>query len=313
VSAPLFSVIIPTYNRERDVVAAVESVLAQTLSDFDVWVVDDGSTDRTTQELARFGTAIRYLKIPNGGQAAARNHGVSVSAGRYLAFLDADDRWSREKLKQYAQVIEKATDAGLFYSDYVVVDEAGKRLWSQRARPVEGDTYLELLHGNFVAASSAVVSRVALEACGGFDEALRGPEDWDLWIRIARRFAVVHVPHLLTEYRAGGADSQTTHRGTEWTSQLNRVIDKAFESDPAVEKAYGRDIRARVEYALGRTLMWGGNRSAASAAFARSFRLNPTSWRALLYLALLQTRTADVLPPLLRRALRLPKKIGVAR
>ena len=199
-SPPLFSVVIPTYNRERDVLGAIDCVLAQTLGDYDLWVIDDGSTDGTEQALEPHRDRISYVKVANGGHAAARNIGIEKSTGRYVAFLDSDDRWRPEKLARYAEVIREVPDAGLLYSDVEIISAGGERLWSQPARRVVGEGYSALLQGNFITMSSAVASRQALDVCGGFDPSFRLSPDWDLWIRIARRFPVAHVPHPVTKY-----------------------------------------------------------------------------------------------------------------
>jgi glycosyltransferase involved in cell wall biosynthesis len=305
--APMFSVIIPTYNRSRHVVEAVESVLAQRFDDFDVWVIDDGSTDATVDALHPYIASIRYLRQPNRGHAAARNRGIRESSGSYLAFLDSDDRWHPDKLGRFAEAIQRAADVGLLYSDVTVVTYGRQPLWVQRARRVDGgDGYLALLRGNFITMSSVVVSRAAVRACGLFDEHLRLSPDWDLWIRIARRFPVAHVPFPLTEYSALGADSQSADASEDWAAELQYVIAKALAADPATAREHSREIIARLNYAIGRTLLLQGSRRTAISAFGTSIRLRPTLWRPYVYLALTAADVIPRLPRRLKRILRLP-------
>jgi hypothetical protein len=182
----------------------------------------------------------------------------------------------------------------------------GELLWSQPARRVVGDGYLALLNGNFITMSSAVVSRQALNECGAFDPSFRLSPDWDLWIRVARRFPVAHIPYPVTRYCALGTDSQSADTSEDWTAELVRVVDKALAADPDLDGRRRRSIHAGLQYAIGRTQMLQGNRGAAIAAFGRSIRLDPRRWKALLYLALVRTRALGVLPRPVRRALRIP-------
>jgi glycosyltransferase involved in cell wall biosynthesis len=301
------SVVIPTYNRADEVIGAVESALAQTYGEFDVWVIDDGSTDATEEALAPYRDRINYMKTSNLGHAGARNHGIRASRGRYLAFLDSDDRWYPEKLERVASEAAKAPGVGLLYTDVVVVDTTRRPLWVQRTPDASGDAYLGLLKGNFITMSSAVVSRAALERVGLFDETFRLSPDWDLWLRIARQFPIRRVPCAVTEYRAHGADAQSADPSEDWANELRRVIQKAFSKDPQTEAIYGQTVTARLHYAVGRAVLLQGDYGRAASEFRQSWRLRPGSWKAALFLGVAATRGARFLPRRARRMLRLPQ------
>jgi glycosyltransferase involved in cell wall biosynthesis len=303
---PTFSVIIPTYNRASEVVSALESVLAQTYSDFDVWVVDDGSTDKTAEALAPFGAAINYVRTPNRGHAAARNRGIQDSRGRYTAFLDSDDRWYPEKLERVAGVAAKNPQVGLFYTDVVAVNATRERLWVQRAPDADGNSYLRLLGGNFITISSAITSRKALERSGLFDETFRLSPDWDLWLRIARLFPVQRVPYAATEYCALGTGSQSADASEAWGDELRRVVEKALAADPEIRASDRRRARAGMHYAIGRTTLLQGEFTRARRELLEALLLRPTSWKAVVYFGAAATRGAHFLPQGLRRRLRFP-------
>lgn len=225
---PKVSVVIPTFNREKYVVETVESVLAQTLQDVEIVVVDDGSTDDTRRVLSRFGDRIRYVYQENRGRSSARNRGISESTGRYVLFLDSDDLLLPPALETLTTFLDAHPETGLAYSDGYYCDADGvcfRKLSSLRP-VVDHDRPLEtLVVMNFIIAPhSALVRRRDLAAIGPpyFDEALTGPEDTDLWIRLAAagcRFG--YVDGLICKYR---------WHGTNTFSPRSEVAAQAWES-----------------------------------------------------------------------------------
>lgn len=201
---PEVSVIIPTYNRAAMVCEAVESVLSQTFKDVEVIVVDDGSTDGTGEVLRnRYDERVRYFYQANSGRSAARNRGIMASSGRYLLFLDSDDLLLPEALEQEVAYLEAHPDVDVVYTDGYFCDETGWNIAPiAPARPAHSlDNLLEdlVISNVILACHSAMVRRTALDTVGPpyFDQALRGTEDEDLWIRLAARgstFAYLDVP-----------------------------------------------------------------------------------------------------------------------
>jgi glycosyltransferase involved in cell wall biosynthesis len=199
-SAPV-SVVVPTFNHARFVTEAVESVLRQTRPPAEVLVVDDGSTDDTADRLARFGSRIRYLRQANAGVSAARNHGVREATKEYVAFLDSDDVWHPEKLERQMAILERAPNVGLVGT--------GTFDWPAAAfQVVDGSselrrvTWEDLVVRNQLTTSSVVVRTDVLRRAGPFDTAIQGPEDRDVWLRVAALAPVANLPAALVGYRA---------------------------------------------------------------------------------------------------------------
>jgi glycosyltransferase involved in cell wall biosynthesis len=206
---PKVSVIIPTYNRAQMVCRAIDSVLAQTLQDAEIIVVDDGSTDGTGKILAdRYGDRIRCSWQENQGRAVARNRGVQAAGGEYVLFLDSDDLLLPQSLELLLGFLDTRPEVDVVYSDGYYCDTQGRDIQRISAeRPaIDHDDLLEtmVITNVVVACHSAMVRRRCLEALGYpyFDENLRGTEDADLWLRLAAqgsRFA--YLDALTCKYR----------------------------------------------------------------------------------------------------------------
>src|SRR3989338_5782229 len=199
---PVVSIIIPTYNRAAMLCEAIESVLAQTFTDWELIVVDDGSTDQTPEVLAQYVTSdarIRVLCQANQRHPAARNAAIAISQSRYVAFLDDDDLWLPEKLALQVRYMEAPSQPGLSYTLTSNMDASGRVYRVFPEHP--GRTYTELFERNFMACSSVMVRRSCLLRSGFFNTALRRAADYDLWLRIARQEAIEFVPYPLTLYR----------------------------------------------------------------------------------------------------------------
>lgn len=186
---PLVSVVIPAFNTARYIPATLNSVLSQTLREFEILVVNDGSPDTLELELALkpYGGRIRYIKQPNRGPSAARNTGIQEALGKYVAFLDSDDLWFPEHLANQVSTLEKDPSLGLIYSNGIhIEDEMPISISFERTPQSEPVTFDSLLReDSTVGTSSTVALRQALLDAGLFDEALRRCEDFDLWLRMA--------------------------------------------------------------------------------------------------------------------------------
>lgn len=203
---PLFSVIIPVYNRPAGLRRALESVLAQTLRDYELIVVDDGSTDETG-DVAHSFTAVRYIRQENRGVSAARNRGVAESSAPHLAFLDSDDAWLPRKLEAQRDFIAENPSVPIHQTGEIWVRHGRRVNPMKRHRKPEGDIFLPSLALCLVSPSAVVIERALFECIGGFDERLRVCEDYDLWLRIALDHRVGLVEReLVVKY--GGHDDQ---------------------------------------------------------------------------------------------------------
>jgi glycosyltransferase involved in cell wall biosynthesis len=197
----LISVVIPCYNQGRFLKEAIESVLAQTYSRFEVIVVDDGSTDDTAEVAARF-DGTRCLHQCNLGLAAARNAGLHASTGDFVVFLDADDRLLPDAIQDQLNCLENHFECAFVYGHVRLIAIDGSPLPAPHQAPVEGDHYLELLRRNYIWTSGAVLyRRRALESVGGFNASAGGSADFELNARIARLFPICCSDGPVLEYR----------------------------------------------------------------------------------------------------------------
>jgi len=201
---PIISVVIPTYNRKEALARAVSSVVAQSWAQWELIVVDDGSTDNTEEALWPFSDPrILYVRhTENRGGSAARNSGISRARGEYVAFLDSDDEWFPEKLAEDVAAFSRP-GVGLVYCGKELVDPDG-RVLLRRIPSLEGELYRQLLAHDFIGSCSRVaVRRDILEAIGGFDENLPARQDWDLWVRAAKLGKVGCVRKCLVRRHLG--------------------------------------------------------------------------------------------------------------
>ena len=190
------SVVIPAYNAQDTIAAAIESVLGQSLPVKEVIVVDDGSTDGTAALVRdRFPGAILEV-VPNGGPSRARNHGLQLASGEWIAFLDADDRWHPDKMAAQMSAVEDGTE--LLASDWV---RNGQFTPVPHPAPKSRLTYRKLLTMNQFQTSTVVMTRRLATALGGFDSSVDGAEDWDLWLRASRETLILKVDWPLVQYR----------------------------------------------------------------------------------------------------------------
>jgi len=198
---PKVSVIIPTYNRAKYLCEAIDSVLAQTYKDYEIIVVDDGSTDDTKKVLAKYGSSIRYYCQENSGIAVARNVGISLSEGEYIAFLDDDDIWLSDKLKVQMKYLEKNSDIDLVTSRAEIIDSEGHLTGGFKPSKFYATDFEGLLNSNFIVVPSVVFKKKILSKVGYFDEKLRCCEDYELWLRIALKGKIYFMDQVLVKYR----------------------------------------------------------------------------------------------------------------
>ena len=249
---PTVSVIIPTYNRAELLRQAINSVFAQTVDNYEIIVVDDGSTDHTASVIQSYADSrLRYVTRAHGGVSAARNYGIEMARGRYVAFLDSDDLFLPGKLEIQTQLMEAHADAGMVYSAYNSVDADGSFLATHPAPRYP--SYREMLLACTIATPTVLARREALEAAGGFDTAMHLAEDIDLWCRITRRYSVLAVDEPLTLVRL---HSQGTTRAPEEILAAYRYMyGKAFQADPSLSRTYKRRAMARIHYTCAAELL----------------------------------------------------------
>ncbi len=334
---PLVSVIIPTYNRSRKVIRAIESALAQDYEPLEVLVIDDGSTDDTQEVVAaKYGSTptVRYFKKPNGGVAAARNLGLSEAKGDLLALLDADDTWHPSKIRLQAEVLNRFPDAGLVWTDMAAVSTDGKRLHERHLRRMygayeffptprhlfeegleetqieglsafQGNIFSPMVLGNLIHTSCVLLRRSRLEKVGFINESLRNcGEDCDFHLRICREGNVAYLDASLVDYEVGAPDALTSP---------GKMIGYALYHLKTLEETLKRDAqlitlpRSSIRKQWSNALVWAGQEhlgakrnTQAAVYFWKSFLMDPSKPSRLVFLL------ASLLPaPVLRKLKRM--------
>jgi len=187
-TSPLFSVIIPVFNREILLPRAIESVLNQSFKDFEIIVIDDGSTDKSAQVAQSYG--VRVVKRKNGGVAAARNLGIKLSKGNIIAFLDSDDEWKKDKLKIQYEFFRQNPSYKIHQTDEIWIRD-GKFLNKKKIhQKKEGYIFENSCELCLISPSAVAIKRELFDEVGLFDESLRVCEDYDLWLRITKKYPV---------------------------------------------------------------------------------------------------------------------------
>jgi len=202
---PAVSIIIPTYNQANFIDKAINSALKQTYQDFEIIVIDDGSTDDTEEIMKGFkDKRVKYIKKykENRGISVARNTGIKMAKGKYIALLDSDDEWLPEKLDKQIQLLQnKSSEVGVVCSWSYNIDEKGNFI-SKRCLPKrDGYIYEDLLSTDPISVPTVLIRKECFNRVGLFDDLLNTQQDWDMWIRIAKyyRFALIKIP--LVKYR----------------------------------------------------------------------------------------------------------------
>lgn len=204
---PRISVVIPTFNCERFLRKAINSALAQTYRDFEIILVDDGSTDGTQALVAEFGTSVCYISQSNQGVSAARNLALSKASGEFIAYLDADDMWNPEKLALQVEFLDAHPNCGFVHSEVAVIDEQDNVLHARfnqetgRAVP-QGQCTREILLRCHIQTLTVVERRRAFDRVGGFDWRMPVAQDYLHWILVVLQgYEVGYIPHPLGQYR----------------------------------------------------------------------------------------------------------------
>lgn len=208
---PKVSVIIPTHNRSSFLIEAVESVLAQDLPDYELIVVDDGSTDDTNMTMEPFAGKLTYTYQKNRGVSSARNLGLKLAGGRYIAFLDSDDLWHKKKLSRQIACMEANPDLMICYTDEVWIRRGRRVNPRKKHAKYSGRMFERCLPLCIISPSSAMIRREVFDEIGLFDESLPACEDYDFWLRASCRFEIKFIDEKLIVKR-GGHEGQLSNK-----------------------------------------------------------------------------------------------------
>lgn len=286
---PTVSVVIPTYNRAHMIGETLNSVLAQTYRSFEIIVVDDGSADNTPEVLAHYGPPVHYMRCENNiGKAAARNTGIRIARGDYIALLDSDDLWLPNKLQAQMDVFDEQPDLKWVYSDCYMFDgRTGANIctWSSHSRLYAGSIFELLFQNNFIASPTPVFWRQVFDEVGYFDETLQRhqPEDADMWLRAAAIFPIGLVSKPLARFRLH-PNSLTMREDPQMALQgVISVLEHAVAREPTrLGPLRGRVIAKRY-VTSGKGYAGMGRASTARAMFVQAMRYNPANPLAYLF------------------------------
>lgn len=216
----------PVHNCEKYIKETISSALNQTYSNFELIIIDDGSTDNTANIIKNFNDPrIKYFYQKNSGVSRARNHGIYISQGKLLAFLDADDIWYPHKLESQIKEIRKSPEIGLVYS-WVQYIDVNNNLIGETKYNIDKNFYINLLLGNYIDNGSVpLIKRECFDKVGKFNN-IRTGEDWDMWIRIAREYDFGFVKDYLIQYRIHPEGSSKNYKDME--TRLFEILEREF-------------------------------------------------------------------------------------
>ena len=240
---PTVSVIIHTYNNEKFIAETVESVLNQTYKDYEIIVVDDGSVDGTRDALIPYMQKIRYHYKENGGIASAKNAGISLSETEFVAFLDHDDLWVPDKLQLQMEHFNENPQIGLVYAKYTSFRD-GKELRTKPEKGYSGWIFKELLAKSFIQTSTVVVKRECLDAAGPYDETFSLGDEYDMFLRIARKFQCGFVDKGLTRYRVH--DTNASNNDFLFDNENLGVYKKIYNNFTDLDGVEKKILRKRI-------------------------------------------------------------------
>lgn len=310
---PRVSVVIPTYNQARFLSEVVGSALAQMYRDLEIIVIDDGSSDNTPEVASTFPPVVRYFRQENQGSASARNRGIELANGEYLAFIDSDDILLEDALQKSVAFLDQHPEAGFCYGQFYTIDESGRPLRLRRPRGATAtfvqDGKEEIAHLLFhdyhdaIHLSTTLVRRSCFEEVGLFDTRLRVNQDVDMFIRLAKRFAVGHLAEPLAKVRFH-SQSITAKSGVEVIqSPHTAVLESVFE-DAELGPLYSH-LQKKAYFSLyclfSRVSARTGHKGATLLYSLKALKTYPGALWEMKGLSLLMSPAKDFLPRRLRR------------
>ena len=243
----LVSIITPVFNGEPYLAEAIDSALSQTYSNFELLIVNDGSSDNSRQIIEPYlrDPRIHYFEKTNGGVASARNYALRHAQGKYIAFLDQDDKWLANKLALQVEYLEGHKDAALHYAKQQVIDTDGHAFSFDWPTGVTGSCLREIFQRNQITILTTLVRKSVIDEVGFFNEALSGTDDYEMWMRILLKYPIHFDNTILAEYRLH--DTNVSLDSFKMTIRDLETITTFLSSHPEAKPIIGpAAIRARL-------------------------------------------------------------------
>jgi glycosyltransferase involved in cell wall biosynthesis len=291
---PEVSVIIPTYNSADLVVEAIDSVLAQTVSDYEIIVVDDGSTDNIDEVIKSYDAPIEFMKQPNGGAAVARNTGMQRASGEYIALLDADDIWLPSKLETQVEFLDRNPDVGMVCCDGFrwippAQPSEGRLLSVLRGRPPRRPTLDLMFKMHMINTSSVVFRKDLFKRTGYMNQAIKHGQDFEFFLRLAALKPVAYIDFPLMAYRVHSANTASFVTRENVRRRIGQKLlqrEFALRSVPKLQECFAIKVFAKVPTPAQYTMLlywrikYGGSIVYLMSCFLRYAKklLPPVNW-----------------------------------
>ena len=248
------SVIIPTFNPKKTLARAIQSVINQSLSPFEILIIDDGSNDGTEEWVKKNFQNIKYIYQDNHGVSSARNIGIENAYGDWVAFLDSDDEWLPNKLYEQVKAIDSNPEMKFFHTNEIWIRNGVRVNQMKKHKKYGGYIFEKCLDICRVSPSSVLIKKEVLDNIGVFDESLKVCEDYDLWLRITSKYPIVFLDEPLI-YKYGGHADQLSkvNDGIESyrIQSLEKIIKSGFLSDEQKVKAVNAFLNKMKIYSKG--------------------------------------------------------------
>jgi len=284
----VISVIIPTYNCDKYICEALDSVLHQTYSDYEIIVIDDGSTDTTREIIENKFQTVRYYYVENNGVAAARNLGILMAQGELIAFLDADDKWLPEKLEKQVALFEANKNVSMVFTENYFFNEQGISEFSanKKIRLMHGNIVRNIFLNSYVVTSTVMVRRSVFDHVGMFEEELSVAEDDNMWMRIGFKYGIALLDEKLVMYRmtAGSLSSDFNALIIGGNKQIEILQIRYSELYDSLGSFTIRKKYADLYYSQAYRDFTQGNYATSRTRFIDSFTNYPFRLRSLLYI-----------------------------
>lgn len=280
------SVVLPCYNGAQWIAEAIESVLAQTFEDFELVIIDDGSTDNSKEIVASHlrDERIRYIHQENRGFSTAINRGIKESGGNLVGFIGHDDSWMPNKLELQVKHFSEHKDVDLVHTNYCSIDSQGRIIGVRDIRIPDDSSKKEIVEqlflSNFIGFETVLVRRKCFDEIGFFDERMMGFSDHDMWLRIAGRFNIAYIDLPLVRKREHS--SQLTKAETrQGLGDEFLLLNKAIHEYPFLRKAERKKLGS-LYYALGMVMLQKRSNEEAKLNFLKAFRCRPWELKAVI-------------------------------